>query len=153
MNSQEQILSVLNLSPEMLKLVKENSEILKHYLKEHATARLKLGGAEGQEITLSDSILRLVYEAMVSAASGKRLRLVEEDEEVSPEKASEFLQVSRPYLVRLLDNGEIPFHYVGTHRRITMSDLIEYKCQRKVKSKEALRRMTELSEEMGLYDE
>jgi excisionase family DNA binding protein len=90
---------------------------------------------------------------MVSAASGKRLRLVEEDEEVSPEKAAEFLQVSRPYLVRLLDNGEIPFHYVGTHRRITMSDLIEYKRRRKIKSKEALQRMTELSEEMGLYDE
>jgi excisionase family DNA binding protein len=90
---------------------------------------------------------------MVSAASGKRLRLVEEDEEVAPEKAAEFLQVSRPYLVRLLDNGEIPFHYVGTHRRITMSDLIEYKRRRKIKSKEALQRMTELSEEMGLYDE
>jgi excisionase family DNA binding protein len=66
---------------------------------------------------LPDSILRLVYEALSSAAAGKKLRLVEEDEEVSPEKAAEFLQVSRPYFVRLLGTGEIPFHYVGTHRR------------------------------------
>ncbi len=153
MNGQEQTLSISILSPEMLRLAKENSEILKQYLKDHGTASLKLGGAEGQEITLPDSILRLVYEALASAATGKRLRLVEEDEEVSPEKAAEFLQVSRPFLVRLLDNGEIPFHHVGTHRRVTMSDLIEYKRKRKVKSKEALQRMVELSEEMGLYDE
>jgi excisionase family DNA binding protein len=153
MKGQEQTLSVSVLSPEMLKLAKRNSEILKQYIKNHGSASLKLIGAGGKEIALPDSILRLVYEAMASAASGKRLRLVEEDEEVSPEKASEFLQVSRPYLVKLLDSGKIPFHYVGTHRRITMSDLIEYKRKRKIKSKEALRRMTDLSEEMGLYDE
>lgn len=153
MNGQEQTLSVSILSPEMLRLAKENSEILKQYLKENGSARLKLSGAEGHEITLSASVLRLVYEALASAASGKRLRLIEEDEEVSPEKAAEFLQVSRPYLVKLLDGGEIPFHYVGTHRRITMSDLIEYKRKRKIRSKEALQRMVEVSEEMGLYDD
>jgi hypothetical protein len=53
----------------------------------------------------------------------------------------------------MLDGGEIPFHYVGTHRRITMSDLIEYKRKRKIRSKEALQKMVEASEEMGLYDE
>ena len=153
MNGQEHKLSVSVLSPEMLRMAQENSEILKQYLEDHRSATLRLGGAEDREITLPDSILRLVYEALVSAATGKRLRLVEEDEEVSPEKAAEFLQVSRPYLVRLLDNGEIPFHYVGTHRRVTMSDLIEYKHKRKIRSKEALQRMVEVSEEMELYDE
>ena len=152
-NDQEQPLSVSILSPEMLQQAKENSEVLKQYLKNHATANLILDGAEGKEMILPDSILRLIYEALVAAASGKKLSLVEEDEEVSPEKAAAFLHVSRPYLVRLLDNGEIPFHYVGTHRRITMSDVIEYKHKRKIKSKEALQRMTELSEKMGLYDE
>jgi excisionase family DNA binding protein len=153
MKGQERTLSISIRSPEMLRLAQENSEILKQYLNKHATASLKLDEAQGKEITLPDSILRLVYEALAAAASGKKLRLVEEDEEVSPEKAAEFLRVSRPYLVRLLDKGDIPFHYVGTHRRITMSDLIEYKRKRKITSKKALQRMTELSEEMGLYDE
>lgn len=153
MNMRGQSLSVAILSPEMLRRAQENSEILKKYLKDHGSASLKLSGAEDKEITLPDSILRLVYEAMVCAATGKKLRLVEEDEEVSPEKAAEFLQVSRPYLVKLLDGGEIPFHHVGTHRRVTMSDLIEYKQKRKIRSKEALRKMVAVSEEMGLYDE
>ncbi len=153
MKMRGQSLSVSVLSPEMLRRAQESSEILKQYLKDHGSANLKLSGADDKEITLPDSILRLVYEALVCAASGKRLRLVEEDEEVSPEKAAEFLQVSRPYLVKLLDGGEIPFHYVGAHRRITMSDLIEYKQKRKIRSKEALRKMVEVTEEMGLYDE
>ena len=153
MSSREQSLTLFVLSPEMLRRAQESSEILKQYLEGHGSASLKLGGASNQEIVLPDSILRLVYEALSSAAAGKKLRLVEEDEEVSPEKAAEFLQVSRPYLVRLLEGGEIPFHYVGTHRRITMSDLIEYKRRRKLRSKEALQKMVEASEEMGLYDE
>lgn len=153
MNDREQTQSVAILSPEMLRLAKADSDLLKQYLKTHATACLKLGENEDKEIILPGSILRLVSEALASAASGKKLRLVEEDEEVSPEKAAAFLQISRPYLVRLLDQGEIPFHYVGTHRRITMSELIAYRQRRKAKSKAALQRMTELSEEMGLYDE
>lgn len=64
------------------------------------------------------------------------------------------ISVLFPEMLRLAkENSEIPFHYVGAHRRITMSDLIEYKRKRKIKSKEALQRMVELSEEMGLYDE
>lgn len=153
MKMQGQSLNVSVLSPEMLRRAQENSEILKQYLKDHGSASLKLSETDDKEITLPDSILRLVYEALVCAATGKKLRLVEEDEEVSPEKASEFLQVSRPYLVKLLDGGDIPFHYVGTHRRVTMSDLIEYKQKRKIRSKEALRKMIEVTEEMGLYDE
>jgi excisionase family DNA binding protein len=146
-----QELSFSFLSSDMLRAAQENSEILKRYLKDHGSASLRLSGTDGKEIPLPDSILRLVYEALACAATGKKLRLVEEDEEVSPEKAAEFLQVSRPYLVKLLDGGEIPFHYVGAHRRITMSDLIEYKAKRKIRSKEALQRMVEVSEEMGLY--
>lgn len=153
MSSKEQRSTVFVLSPEMLRRAKESSEILEQYLKGHGSASLRLGGAGDKEIVLNDSILRIVCEALSSEAAGKKLRLVEEDEEVSPEKAAEFLQVSRPYLVRLLDGGEIPFHHVGTHRRITMSDLIEYKRKRKIRSKEALRKMVEVSEEMGLYDE
>ncbi|QQS46477.1 MAG: helix-turn-helix domain-containing protein [Acidobacteriota bacterium] len=153
MSIREQSLTEFILSPDMLRRAQESSEILKQYLKDHASASLRLGGAGDKEIVLPDTILRLISEALSSAAAGKKLRLVEEDEEISPEKAAEFLQVSRPYLVRLLDGGEIPFHYVGTHRRITMSDLIEYKRKRKIKGKEALQKMVEVSEEMGLYDE
>ncbi|NOT58797.1 MAG: helix-turn-helix domain-containing protein, partial [Acidobacteria bacterium] len=77
--------------------------------------------------------------------------LIAEDEEVSPERAAELLHISRPTLLKHLDAGELPFHYVGTHRRITLADLMEYKRQRQIKGEAALQRMTELAEEMGLY--
>lgn len=78
--------------------------------------------------------------------------IVEEDNEVSPEKAAEFLHVSRPFLVKQLDAGEIPFHMVGTHRRILMSDIIEYKRKRKERTQEILQQMREEAEELGLYE-
>src|SRR5262249_16941140 len=152
MNGQEQTPSIPVTSSEMLRLAKKNCEILKQYLKDHGTASLKLGGDQDTEITLPVSILRLIGEVLESTAAGKRVRLVKEDEEVSPEAAAEFLQVSHPFSVKLLDSGEIPSHHIEAHRRITMSDLIEYEQKRKIKSKEALQRMVEVSEEMGLYE-
>jgi hypothetical protein len=71
MRSREQSLAVFVLSPEMLRRAQESSEILEQYLKEHGSASLRLGGAGDKEIVLPDSILRLVYEALSSAAAGK----------------------------------------------------------------------------------
>jgi hypothetical protein len=56
----------------MLRQALESREILKQYLKDHASAGLKLGGAGDKEIILPDSILRLISEALSSAAAGKK---------------------------------------------------------------------------------
>jgi excisionase family DNA binding protein len=71
---------------------------------------------------------------------------------VSPEKAAEFLHISRPFLVKRLDAGEIPFHMVGSRRRILISDLIECKRKRKERTQELLHQMREEAEEVGLYE-
>jgi excisionase family DNA binding protein len=113
---------------------------------------LRLGGEGAAEVEIPCPILELILRTLARAAAGKRVRLVEEDDEVSPEKAAEFLRVSRPYLVKKLEEGEIPFHFVGTHRRIAIADLIEYKRRRRARSLEALRQMREEAEEMGLYE-
>src|SRR5215510_8237418 len=84
--------------------------------------------------------------------SERKVMIVEEDDEISPEKAAEFLYVSRPFLAKQLAAGEIPFHMVGTHRRILMSDIIEYKRKRKERTREILQQMREEAEELGLYE-
>jgi excisionase family DNA binding protein len=136
---QELSFSVSDLPPESLALVKKHLALLQEYLARKQPASLKLG--KGKEIPLPESLTALVIRALLRAADGKKIVLVEEGEEVSPEKAAEVLHVSRPFLVKRLDAGELPFHWVGSHRRILMSDLIEYKRKRRQHSLETLQQM------------
>ncbi len=149
-NGQELSFSVSELSPESIATIRKNLDALKEYLAKGHTASIRLG--KGKEILLPESLINLVFQALARAADGRKIVIVEEDDEVSPEKAAEFLHVSRPFLVKQLDAGEIPFHRVGAHRRILMSDLVAYKRKRRERSREILRQMREEAEEMGLYE-
>lgn len=65
-------------------------------------------------------------------------------------EAAELLNVSRPYLVRLLDEGRIPFHRVGTHRRVLFKDVMTYRAESRRKRRAALDELTRLDQELGL---
>lgn len=60
-------------------------------------------------------------------AAGNTVALVSSDDHLSTQEAADYLKVSRPYLVKLLENGEIPHTLVGTHRRVRASDVALYK--------------------------
>lgn len=149
-NTRELSFSVSDLSPESVATIRKNLDTLKEYLSKGQVASIRVG--KGKEIPLPESLINLFSQALTKAAAGKKVVIVEEDDEVSPEKAAEFLHVSRPFLVKQLDAGEIPFHMVGTHRRILMSDIIEYKRKRKERTQEILQQMREEAEELGLYE-
>lgn len=71
---------------------------------------------------------------------------------LSSQEAAEFLNVSRPFLYTLLDRGQIPYTMIGTHRRIRVEDLMEYKRQRDSQRRQALRELATFSQELGFYD-
>ncbi|HEX5503538.1 MAG TPA: excisionase family DNA-binding protein, partial [Thermomicrobiales bacterium] len=73
--------------------------------------------------------------------------------ELTTQQAADLLNVSRQYLIRLLERGDLPFTRTGTHRRIRLDDVLRYKDARSARRREGLRRLTRLSEELGLYDE
>ena len=65
-------------------------------------------------------------------------------------EAAEVLNVSRPHVVKLLESGEIPFHKVGTHRRILLSDLVKVRDKRQQRFREAMLRIYDVTEELDL---
>jgi excisionase family DNA binding protein len=71
---------------------------------------------------------------------------------MTTQQAADFLNVSRPYLIKLLEQGEIPYIKVGSHRRIRFEDLMEYKQQRNSKRREGLKELTEFLQDEGFYD-
>ena len=78
--------------------------------------------------------------------------IVAEHQDLTTQRAANILGVSRPFLVGLLEDGHIPFHMVGSHRRIYLRDLLAYKQRRDTARHEALDRMAKTELEAGTYD-
>ncbi|MCS4180169.1 excisionase family DNA binding protein [Salinibacter ruber] len=103
-----------------------------------------------QEVVLPPSVARALVEILTDMAEGRPVSVASSDEELTTGEAAELLNVSRPHLVKLLEEGEIPFHKVGTHRRVYREDVLEYKaCQRK-EAEEAMQNLTDQAQELGL---
>lgn len=113
--------------------------------------RLRLVGPEGQGIDLPESLHALVREIVRVLTRGDAVSIVPISKELTTQEAADLLNVSRQYLVRLLERGEIPYHKVGTHRRIAFADLIEYKRRRDEERRRGLDELTRMSQELGLY--
>lgn len=109
------------------------------------------GTAETREIP--PAAARAVQILLDRLAAGGRVALLEEDRELSPNEAAEILGMSRPLVVRRMENGDLPFHYVGTHRRCRLSDVLAFKVKADAQQRavEALARHgEELERDYGL---
>ena len=109
---------------------------------------LRLIGPDGEAIDLPEAVfeaLKLIVDAM---ARGQSLTLVPHDKELTTQDAADLFHVSRPHLIKLLDAGELPFHRVGTHRRIKIEDMLAYQQRRDETRKAALDELARVSEEL-----
>jgi excisionase family DNA binding protein len=117
------------------------------YLSTHIdTQRIQIFDAqnEAHQIELPTSALRLLLDILAELAAGNAVQVVPVHAELTTQEAADLLGVSRPFLVRLLEEGELPFHRTGKHRRVRFADLMTYKSARDNASEAA---MTELARE------
>lgn len=112
----------------------------------------KLVGSSGEEISLPESFYAVLRDVVSIMASGQAIHLVPENGELTTQEAANFLNMSRPSLIKLLNEGTIPHSKVGTHRRIRFRDLIAFKEQRDAERRSTLREFTEFLQEEGFYD-
>ena len=90
----------------------------------------KLMSPNGEEIELPESLSQVLRQLVYYLAQGRAVTIVPLNRELTTQEAADILNVSRPYLIKLLEQGEIPFAKTGTHRRIRVDDLMEYKKRR-----------------------
>lgn len=112
----------------------------------------KLVGADGRQIALPQTVRDVLLTILTHLQAGKTISIVPEHRQLTTQSAADILGVSRPFLVGLVENGAIPFHMAGSHRRIYLSDLLDYKRRRDAARHEAIDNMASAEMEAGTYD-
>src|SRR4051812_32776985 len=133
---------------------------LSQRLAKHLGSRRKLRGqvvAEGGEaeepLTLPASAVRILVDILTQLGHGGTFTMIPINAELTTQQAAGLLGVSRPFVVGLLEKGEIPHRVVGTHRRIRVADLMGYKQRMEAKAEKALEELSALDQELGLGPE
>lgn len=135
-------------------LAKESSRSLTRRLgRSHGSMLEVRDGETGESLKLPKPAVQALLQVLTELGQGHSVTITPIHAELSTQQAAELLNVSRPYLVKLVDEGSIPSRKVGVQRRLLLDDVIAYKKQMYAKQLEAMAEMTRLSEEMGLYDE
>ncbi len=133
-------------------LAREGSRRLASHLTRSKNVRLQIveeDQAQGA-VELPPVAIRLLVGLLDELAEGNAVTLVPVHAELTTQQAADFLSVSRPFLVGLLEGGQIPFHKAGTHRRVFYQDLSAYQSRSSAKRREALRELAALSQELDM---
>jgi excisionase family DNA binding protein len=104
-----------------------------------------------KNVPLPPLAFKLLIEILEQTASGNAVAILPLRKEVTTHEAAEILNVSRPFVIGLLEKGEIPFRKVGAHRRIPLSALLEYKRKTAAIRDEALDFLAGQAQELKLY--
>jgi excisionase family DNA binding protein len=114
----------------------------------------KLVTPSGEEHELPHSVYNVLVDVIHQVlVLGNTVKVMSVDAELTTQQAADLLNVSRPFLIKLLKEGNLDYRMVGTHRRIRLEDLLVYKDQRDAERRRLLGEITSESQELGLYDE
>ena len=130
-----------------------NANQLRHIIASQMTAgqpvdlSLAIGGGENRNIMLMPALTDTLLDLLRLISTGRGFRIIPVEAELTTQEAAEMLNVSRPFLIKLLEKGDIPFTTVGRHRRVRAEDLFAYTAERNKARSEALSELSGLDAE------
>ena len=134
-------------SRDEIKIAQESSRTLSRFLKRNLRVQI----AETKEIVeLPVSAVRLLVDLLTNMAEGNAVTLMPIHAELTTQQAAHLIGISRPYLIKLLEEGEIKYHMVGTHRRIYFQDLKNYMDKNKKTREETLDELAAQAQDLDM---
>lgn len=135
------------------KLAQESSRKLAKFLgsrkKKELHLRIQSDNEAEETVAVPLSAFRLLTDILTEMARGNAVTLIPVHAELTTQQAADLLNVSRPYLIDLIEKGQIPHRKVGTHRRILFQDLMAYKQKTDAARLKALDELSALDQELG----
>ena len=135
---------------EQAELARESAEALGRLLGQMPESQRARVSLDGNELIMPRQALVLLRELLAEMAQGNAVTIVPTHAELTTQEAANFLNVSRPHLVKLLEQGVIPFTKTGTHRRVLYQDLVLYKQQQLAESQRLLDELAAEAQELSL---
>lgn len=136
-------------NPDEIELAKESSRVLAAVIGKGEAAKIRVIDGE-QDIIVPVSAMRMLVDILAHMSEGESVAIIPSEAELTTQQAADFLNVSRPFFVKLLEEGKIEFHKVGSHRRVNFKDLLAYKQQSKIERRRALDELTAIAQESGV---
>jgi len=134
-------------SRDEIKIAQESSRTLSRFLKRNLRVQI----AETKEIVeLPVSAVRLLVDLLTNMAEGNAVTLMPIHAELTTQQAADLIGISRPYLIKLLEDREIKYHMIGTHRRIYFQDLKNYMDKNKQAREEALNELAVQAQDLDM---
>ncbi len=132
-------------------LAKETSRVLASRLRDGDPMQLRIvGGRSRETVSLPASAVRLLMRILEEMARGNAVTLIPVHAELTTQEAADLLNISRPSLIQLLDEGRIDYRRVGTHRRVRFDSLMKYKRQTDAARRAALAELAAYDQELGI---
>ncbi|TKK41614.1 DNA-binding protein [Pseudomonas fluorescens] len=147
--------TILPLEKEVEAAVQGQRELASLLSTKFETQRIDIFDKEDKphRLVLPTSALRLLVDILGELALGNAVKVVPVHAELTSQEAADLLNVSRPHLVKMLEEGAIPFTKTGRHRRVRFSDLMAFKQRRDEQSQEAMKALVQQAQELGMgYD-
>ena len=132
-------------------IARVSGQLLSRYVRTKAPLKLRVTESDEVEpIELPAAAVALLMDVLEAMAAGRGITIIPQNAELTTAQAAEVLNVSRPFLIKLLELEEIPHRKVGRHRRVLMEDVMNYKAAIDAEREAVLDRLAAEAQEQGM---